>query len=279
MNPPPDTLEQVMGDGGTGWEGRCVLRAEGVVLSPEGGEGSEPLDLEIEAGERVAVVLDSEWEARALPRALLGLEPPVGGRVELLGEDIYDLPERQLLELRRHIGVVLHNGGLIHNLTVWYNVALPALYHSRFQDTEGVERRVDLLLRRCRVRELRDLRPALLDEYTRKRVALARSWVLSPDLVVLEDPLVDVDTGSGARILDMVLGEAPGDWEGEDPRPHQAGVLITSQGFHEAFFRQADRMVVVHRGSTIFDGPPSGFDRRGKKHPTDILKERDRPQS
>lgn len=278
MNPPPDTLDQIMSDGGDAWQGRRVLRAEGLVLARNGGERSEPLDLEVPAGERVAVVLDSEWEARALPRALLGLEPAVEGRVEVLGRDLDTLGERQRLQLRREVGVMLHNGGLIHNLSVWYNVALPALYHSRFQDTEGVGQRVDRLLRRCRIRELKDLRPALLDEYTRKRVALARSWVLAPPLVVLEDPLVDIDTGSGARILDMALGETPGDWEGEDPRPAGAAVLITSQGFHEAFFRQADRMVVIHEGTTIFDGRPGGFDRRGKKDPDDILKEKDRPQ-
>jgi len=268
-----DTLNEILGDGGESIQGETVLRFQGLTLAREGVSSLDDLDLQIRAGETVALVADSEWVVRRAARAAIGLEAPQGGRVELLGQDVLGLTEQARLRLRRSVGYLFHNSGLIHNLTVWYNVALPALYHSRFQDIEGVRGRVDLILQRCRLTHVRDLRPAALDEYTRKRVALGRTWVLSPRLIVVEDPLVDIDSSSGSRLMEFAFGPTPPGWEGEDPRPAGAAVLITSQGLHESIFRFAHRLIIIREGKVVFADNPRLFDRRGKREAGDLIQD------
>jgi len=267
----PDTINELMGDGTEAREGEQVLTLRGIDLVREGMVGVDDLGVLIRTGEVVALVADAEWIVRRLPRVTVGLEHPAAGEVDLLGQAVLRISEQKRLRLRRQVGYLFHNSGLIHNLNVWYNVALPALYHSRFHDMVGVGERVDIILRRCRLTHVRDRRPAALDEYTRKRVALARTWVMSPRLIVIEDPLVDIDTGAGSRFMDLALGPVPSGWEGEDPRPSQAAVFITSQGIHESFFRYVHRLIILREGQVVFADNPRLYDRRGKKDAGDLV--------
>jgi len=268
-------LSEIIGDGGRSFEGRPVLTCRNLRASHGSDVLFEDLSLEIMAGEAVALIVESEWCARLIPRIAIGIESPDEGEVELLGTTLSSLGERQRLALRHMVGYLFHNSGLIHNLTVWYNVALPALYHSRFTDVQGVTDRVEPLIDFCNIREFTQVRPAVLDEESRKRVALARAWALLPSLVIMEDPLMDIDSTSGGELLDMALGQASAEWAERDPRPGAAGVLITSQGLHESLFKYVDRLIIIDQGQMVFNGTPREFDRRGLRSPADILKQKE----
>lgn len=265
------TITDVLSNGGESIRGEALLRCERVRATHEGHPIMEDFDLEIQAGERVALVVDSEWAARIIPRCAIGLEPVQRGEIHLLGRRLDELTEAERLILRRQVGYVFHNSGLIHNLTIWYNIALPALYHSRFEDMDGVRERVDIILERCLLTGVRNARPGVLDDYSRKRAALARAWMLLPPLVILEDPLVEIDSVSGSRLLELALGPAPPGWEDRDPRPASPAVLITSQSLHEVFFRFVDRLIVVEAGKVVFSGDPRRFDRRGITGVSDLI--------
>lgn len=275
MSAETETFDDVISNGGDSLEGRVVLRCEAIRARYRDEEIFSDVDLEVRAGETVALVVESEWGARLLPRIAIGLEIPDSGEVELLGIRLNTLSNRAKLALRHQVGYLFHNSGLIHNLSIWYNVALPALYHSRFADLRGVGDHVGLLIRRCGLQGCSHLRPADLDEEIRKRVALARAWVMVPPILVFEDPLIDIDSGAGSDLLDMALGSTPPEWEGSDPRPHNPGVLITSQGLHEGLFRYVDRMVIVQEGKVVFCDSPRDFDRRGKVHLVDLIGKRE----
>ncbi|MFC1544151.1 ATP-binding cassette domain-containing protein [Gemmatimonadota bacterium] len=265
------TEETLLSNGGAGHEGEVVLRCSGLKVEHDGETIVEGLNLVVRSGERIALVVHSEWGARLIPRCFVGTARPREGSIELFDQPLDGLSEGDLLALRRKLGYVFHNSGLIHNLTIWYNVALPALYHNRFVDAEWIRSRVEELLDRCLLTGVRNARPGVLDDYSRKRAALARSWVLSPPLVILEDPLVEIDSSSARRLLELAIGPAPERWEGKDPRPPAPAVLVTSQGFHESFFRFADRLVILEEGRVVFDDDPRRFDRRGKAHVSDLM--------
>lgn len=270
-----ETFDDIVSDGGDSLAGEVVLRCSGLSAHHEDEPLLSGVDFEIRAGEIVSIIVESEWCARLIPRIAIGVEDSDEGEVELLGTRLGSLNEYGELAERSRVGYLFHNSGLIHNLTVWYNIALPALYHSRFADIQGVSERVNLLLDRCELGEVRDVRPAKLDEATRKRVALARAWVMAPPLLIFEDPLMDIDSGSAAELLDLALGPTPVEWEGRDPRPHNPGVLITSQGLHEGLFRYVDNLIIIQDGRMVFSECPRDFDRRGKIHPEDILKKKE----
>ncbi len=269
------TLSEVIGDGGASFEGRPVLTCRDLRASHGDEVLFEGLNFEVMGGEIVALIVESEWCARLVPRIAIGVETPDEGEVELLGTTFSDLNERQRLALRHMVGYLFHNSGLIHNLTVWYNVALPALYHSRFTDVQGVTDHVEPLIDRCHLREFCHIRPAELDEASRKRVALARAWVMLPPLLILEDPLMDIDSQSGSELLDLAFGATPPEWIDRDPRPGAPGVLITSQGLHEGLFKYVDRLIIIDQGRVVFNENPREFDRRGMVHPTDILEQKE----
>ena len=252
-----------------------VLRCSGLHVSHDGEVILRGLDLEIIKGEVVAVVVESELAARLIPRIFIGIESAEAGEIEINGNVLNGLSETKKLQLRREVGYLFHNSGLMSNLSVWYNVALPALYHTRFKDVQGVGEYVDVLLNRCGLSGSSRLRPAALDESTKKKVALARAWVMSPGFLILEDPLMDIDTGSGGDLLDLAFGPSPDEWHDRDPRPSDPGVLITSQGLHEGLFRYVDRMVIISKGEKVFSGDPKKFDRRGKIYPGDLLNKRE----
>ena len=266
-----DTLSDAMSGEGHDHRGETVLRCRGLQAHHHGEVILAGLDLDIQLGEVVSLIVESEWAARLVPRVLIGLESSDGGEVELQGTRLSGLSERLKLQLRRNIGYLFHNSGLIHNLTVWYNVALPALYHTRFKDLQGVGEHVNVLIDRCQLTEWSNMRPAELDESLRKRVALARAWVMSPAFLVYEDPLMNIDTASGSELLDLSFGPTPPEWAGRDPRPADSAVLITSQGLHEGLFRYVDRMIVIKKGEVAFSGNPKQFDRRAKVHPRDLI--------
>jgi len=268
-------LSEIIGDGGASFEGRPVLTGRNIRASHGSEVILEDFSIEVMAGEVVALIVESEWCARLVPRIAIGVESPDEGEVELLGTTLDGMKERQRLALRHMVGYMFHNSGLIHNLTVWYNVALPALYHSRFTDVDGVTERVEPLIDRCHLREFAHMRPAVLDEESRKRVALARAWTLLPPLLILEDPLMDIDGASGGDLLDLAFGPAPDEWIGRDPRPEDPGVLITSQGLHEGLFRYADRLIIIEEGAVVFNENPREFDRRGKRSTADILEQKE----
>jgi len=278
VNPRTD-FQDIISGGGALLAGRTVLACRGLDVSHDGLPLLRDFDLELMTGETVAIVIESEWGARLIPRLMIGVEVPEAGTIELFGTTITDLNERLKLALRHQVGYLFHNSGLIHNLTVWYNIALPALYHSRFTDLPGVSARVDRLIARCELERYRDLRPALLDEATRKRVALARAWVMAPPMLVFEDPLMDIDVGSGSELLDLAFGPSPDGYAGKDPRPVSPAVLLTSQGLHEGLFRYVDRLIVVENAEVIFADSPRIFDRRGKLFPRDVIESKGNDQA
>jgi ABC-type transporter Mla maintaining outer membrane lipid asymmetry ATPase subunit MlaF len=265
------TISDLLSDGGESTRGELLLACSKAHATHEGLTILDDFDLEIRTGERIALVADSEWAARLIPRCLIGLTPYEEGEIRLFGQRLADISEQERLAIRRKVGYLFHNSGLIHNLTIWYNVALPALYHSQFGDLEGVKERVDVILERCLLTGVKNAHPDALDEYSRKRAALARSWVLSPPFVILEDPLVEIDSRSGSRLMEMALGSTPHAWEDRDPRPASPAVLITSQNLHESFFRFVDRLIVLEEGKVVVSDDPKRFDRRGMMGVSDLI--------
>lgn len=109
-----------------------LLELERVCAGADGDHA--PIDLvglTLERGEVLAVVSLDLWGGRTtLLETAAGLLEPQRGTVRLDGVDLYKLPFDEQLKARRRIGVVLESTGLLQNLTVWENVALPLRYHA-----------------------------------------------------------------------------------------------------------------------------------------------------
>lgn len=163
------------------------------------------LSFVVPAGGVCKLLVPSRDRRNELVAVLTGLAPPAGGRLWLLGEDLYGLNEAQRIALFRRVGVVLEDGGLITNLKAWENILLPSMYHHG-KTAADVEPQVIALFQELYPGEP-DLRrvmgklPDQLSLYEKRLVALVRAFLLDPELMLYDFLVAGVDRDSAARLL------------------------------------------------------------------------------
>ncbi len=166
-----------------------MIRFEGVKT-----EYFKNLDFIVARGARCGVLTGSVEKKRNLFDIISGIQAPRAGRVFLFGKDIYSISRGDFLALFRKVGVVLQNGGLISNLKVWENIALPVSYHTA-KRLEDVEAMVLAILRKPEMASF-DLKgimgelPASLPVQMRKAAGVIRAMTMNPELM-LYDSLFD----------------------------------------------------------------------------------------
>lgn len=160
-------------------------------------------NLVLQKGETLCIGGGSGQGKSALLRVISGLARPNSGRIYVFGE--YIPPERlTALEIaKRQVGLVFQNGALISNLRVRDNVALPLRYHKMGTAAE-IEDRVRMAMDLMRVRDYADLFPHMLSVGMQKRVAIARSWAMGPQLLLMDEPTAGLDNYNRRNLLPLI---------------------------------------------------------------------------
>ncbi|MGE5233264.1 MAG: ABC transporter ATP-binding protein [Acidobacteriota bacterium] len=161
----------------------------------------DEVDLEIAAGEFVAVLGPSGSGKSTLLALLAGLDRPTSGEIRLDGEPIQDLSEDALALLRRRkVGFVFQSFQLLGNLTALENVLLPL----ELQGTADAEARAHELLARVGLGERAHHYPSQLSGGEQQRVALARAFATKPRLLLADEPTGNLDSANGERVLQVL---------------------------------------------------------------------------
>jgi ABC-type lipoprotein export system ATPase subunit len=160
------------------------------------------LDLDVAAGELVAVVGRSGSGKSTLLQIAGGLDRPDEGAVEIDGRSVTGASERELSGLRRDtIGFVFQFFHLLPELDGEANVMLPARLPGA---RPGGTRRAQELIDRLGLRDVAGLAPHQLSGGEQQRFALARALVADPLLVLADEPVGNLDAASGAVVLDLL---------------------------------------------------------------------------
>jgi phospholipid/cholesterol/gamma-HCH transport system ATP-binding protein len=171
----------------------------------------EGISLEIPRGKLVAIMGGSGSGKTTLLRLIGGQLRPSGGEVRAFGQTVNRLRARELYELRRRMGMLFQFGALFTDLTAFDNVAFPMRERTRLP--EGIIR--DLVLMKLHTVGLRGaahLMPQQLSGGMQRRVALARTIALDPQLIMYDEPFTGLDpislavTGKLIRDLNDALG-------------------------------------------------------------------------
>jgi putative ABC transport system ATP-binding protein len=154
-------------------------------------------------GEFVAIMGPSGSGKSTLLHIVGALESPTAGSVRIAGRELGGLDDGELTRLRReHIGFVFQFFNLLPSLTALENVLLPALI-ARDLSRERRER-AEELLRRVGLAERAEHVPSELSGGEQQRVSIARALLLSPELLLADEPTGNLDSRSGAQVLGLI---------------------------------------------------------------------------
>ncbi|WP_386083267.1 ABC transporter ATP-binding protein [Vreelandella sp. F11] len=163
----------------------------------------DKLNLQVRAGERVAIVGSSGSGKTTLLNLLGGLDRPSEGSVIIAGEPLSGLNEAALGSFRnRYIGFVYQFHHLLAEFTALENAALPLII--RGQSKKAAEKRAMQILERVGMQPRADHKPGELSGGERQRVAIARALVTDPSLVLMDEPTGNLDQTTAATILALM---------------------------------------------------------------------------
>lgn len=196
-----------------------ILRFEDVSLHFDNTVALDHVSFEMHPGQTFVVFGSAGSGKTMLLKVAVGLVRPDSGRVSLFGQEITQLREQDLFDLRARVGILFQEGGLFDSLTVAENVAYPlvnqhALRHAVAAGSAGngaaarsVEDRVRESLRFVELDQTLDKFPDELSGGMRRRVGIARAVVSEPALVLYDSPTAGLDPITANTIVALILKE------------------------------------------------------------------------
>ncbi len=158
--------------------------------------------LDVQRGERVAILGASGSGKTTLLSVLAGLDRADGGSLRLLGESLDTMDEEQRAALRLgRIGFVFQSFQLLPRLTALENVALPL----ELRGAADARARAKHWLERVGLAERMSHWPAQLSGGEQQRVAIARAFVVEPELLFADEPTGNLDAQTGAKVADLLF--------------------------------------------------------------------------
>lgn len=198
------------------------------------------VDLEVESGERIALLGANGAGKSTLMRLLATLSRPTRGEISICGLDAV----RQTTHVRRLIGVVAHRPYLYEDLTGRENLA----FYSKLYGMREPETRYLSLLDLAGLRRVSDAYVRTYSRGMQQRLALVRALLHDPPLLLLDEPETGLDQEALGLLEEIVRGEE-----------RNRTVLFTTHN-HTLGLRLADRVVVLASGAVAYDAPAGSLD-------------------
>jgi phospholipid/cholesterol/gamma-HCH transport system ATP-binding protein len=194
-------------------------------------------------------------------KLITGQEKPASGEIRVFGENIQKLNRNKLYHLRRRIGVLFQSGALLTDLNVFDNVALPLRHNTKLNE-RAVRDLVEMKLEAVGLLGATSLYPRELSGGMARRVSLARTLILDPELIMYDEPFVGQDPITMAvlvKLMDTVSKSLP----------------ITSIAIShdvEEILSIADYGYLLSQGKAVDSGTPEKLTQQGSEYAKQFLK-------
>jgi phospholipid/cholesterol/gamma-HCH transport system ATP-binding protein len=224
--------------------GEPIIEFRNVWKRYSGREVLAGLQLDIRRGEVLCVLGPSGTGKSVMLRHINGLTRPDEGEVIVFGQSMGVLEEDQMAPIRRRTAMLFQGGALFDSMTVGENIAFPIREHFPDKPTRDVDDLVAEKLRHVGLPGVQPKMPSELSGGMRKRVALARSIALEPEVILYDEPTTGLDPVSAEKISELLVDI--------NARLQTTSVVVT----HDVVVARtvADRLVFLHQGKVQFIG-------------------------
>ena len=162
------------------------------------------VDLDVSAGENVVVLGRSGTGKSVLIKLLVGLLEPDAGEVVVLGQNVHKLRQRELDALRRRVGFSFQSSALYDSMTVAENLEFPLRMNTTGLRAEELRDRVHDALEAVGLAGSLDQMPSELSGGQRKRIGIARTLILRPEIMLYDEPTAGLDPVTSTEINELI---------------------------------------------------------------------------
>jgi phospholipid/cholesterol/gamma-HCH transport system ATP-binding protein len=163
------------------------------------------VDLHVKKGENLVILGKSGTGKSVLIKCLVALVTPDQGEIRVFGEDLLSLKYDDLNAVRIRTGFLFQNAALYDSMTVRENLLFPLRQHKKDLSREKKDALVMEMLDNVGLTEQIDQMPSKLSGGQNKRIGLARTLILRPELMLYDEPTTGLDTGTGKEISELII--------------------------------------------------------------------------
>lgn len=182
----------------------CVLEVRNLYKSFGDHDVLVDFNLEIYKGESVVVLGKSGSGKSVLIKCIIGLLEPDQGDIIVFGKNIPDLDDQELDEIRAKVGFLFQSNALYDSMTVRENLEFPLRRHWMAVDLSNVDKMITETLEDVGLADTIDMMPAELSGGMRKRIALARTLILKPEIILYDEPTTGLDPITSKEIIHLM---------------------------------------------------------------------------
>lgn len=202
------------------------------------------INMELSKGENLVVLGRSGQGKSVAVKCIVGLLTQDSGSLKVFGVEVKDLSEEEWKKMRMKIGFLFQSGALYDSMTVKQNLEFPLTRVLKLKDTHEINQRIEEVLEGVGLLDAIDKMPSDLSGGMRKRVGLARTLILKPEIMLYDEPTTGLDPITSREISELIL---------QMQKKYQTSSVIITHDMACAKIT-SDRMLVMNDGVFIAEG-------------------------
>lgn len=224
--------------------GEPVISIKGLSKTFSGNQVLKEVNLELRKAENLVVLGKSGSGKSTIIKCLVRLTEPDDGKICVFGKDMTEVDYEELNRLRAKIGFLFQGNALYDSMTVYENLAFPLRHHKKEMGVEKMNELINEVLDSVGLPDAGGLMPSELSGGMSKRIGLARTLILKPEVMLYDEPTTGLDTVTAREISHLML---------DLQHKYQISSMIIT---HDIPITKtiADRIVLLKEGTIVAEG-------------------------
>ena len=221
-----------------------VIEIKGLKKSFNSIEVLKGVTLSVQKGENLVVIGKSGEGKSVSIQCLIGMIPIDEGSIQIFGQEIPELDEVQLKAIRERVGFLFQQSALYDSMTVRENLAFPLQRVLKIKDPVDIQKRSEEALQAVGLSDAIDKMPSDLSGGQRKRMGLARTLIVRPEIILYDEPTTGLDTITAKEISQLIM---------DIKAKYKSSSIIITHDMACAKIT-ADRIVIISDGKCYVEG-------------------------